>query len=473
MVLGLIRMRPFASPATAWTTGLLLITVALGFAGAHGMDFVYDDHRVITGDPRAQSWAAWWDDVATGIRPLLKLSFLINWRSGLGAPGYLATNLMLHAGNTLLLWRIGLHLLPRIAPGDAAITAPAAFLAALLFAVHPAQAEAVTYFSGRSMPLMSIFLLSAFIIWLKRPGQPASDAIALGAFALALLARETAVVFPALTALVLCLAPRQPTGAWRLPVATALVVAIAGLAILAGHPGYRAFFAGAFAHGDALGNLPDAARGLHYLMLRFTGLRAGSIDPVLAGDAPLWLPLLLVPALAWLLVDPRRRRRHVWLVFGLAWFTIHVAPMYSLIPRAEPANDRHLYLAAWGPVFALAIGLCRLGIERGWRRNLAVASAMTLFLASSLGLDSRNRVLGDEQAIWQEVTRQAPGHARGWHNLGVSLHRRGQLRPARDAYCHALALGENPHSRRALSVLARQGMPACDPAPAASPAHGH
>ncbi len=458
-----------AWPGEAWLTCLLLAVTVLGYAGGFGMGFVYDDHRVITGDLRAQAWPAWWADTPTGIRPLLKLSFLLNWRSGLGAPGYFAFNLLLHLANTVLLWRIGLRLLPRLAPQHAGLAAPAAWLAALLFALHPAHVEAVTYFSGRSISLMSFFLLSALLLWLRRPGHAASDTAALAAFVLALAARETALVLPVLMALVLWLSPAPTPRAWRVPIAATVIVGLAGIAVVTGHPGYQAFFAGAFGHGDPLGNLPDAARGLHYLVLRWSGLQPGSMDPVLPPDAPLWLPLTIVAALGGLLTDPGRRRRLGWLAFGMAWFLLLLAPMYSLVPRAEPANDRHLYLASWGLLLPLALMLCLLGAKQGWRRRLAIPAAIVLLVSSAMGLNARNQVLVDEEAIWREVVHQAPGHARGWHNLGVALHRQGQLVAAQGMYCRALGLKENPHSHRALRALAGQGLSDCDSSGEAAP----
>ncbi|HEX5693292.1 MAG TPA: tetratricopeptide repeat protein [Arenimonas sp.] len=433
---------------------------------------LHDDHRVITGDPRVRDWATWWADVPGGIRPLLKLSFLLNWRSGSGTPGFFAVNLALHLGNALLLWRIGIHLLTRLVPGQASLAARVAWLAALLFALHPVQAEAVTYLSGRSSPLMASFLLGSFLLWLRRPGRPWPELAAGMAFLLALASRETAIVLPAVMALVLWLVPGSPHGAWRLPLVLLAVVAMAAVAVLAGHPGYRAFFAGAFAHGEPLTHLPEAARGLHYLLLRWLGLQPGSIDPVLPEGAPLWLPLATLGALAWLASTRERRRRSAWAVFGLGWAFLHLAPMYSLVPRAEPANDRHLYLAAWGLALPVAWMLCRLAASTGWRRRTAVALASCLLVVQWTGLQSRNRVLGDETAVWTEVVNRAPAHARGWHNLGLALHRQGRLQEACVFYRRALSLQENGFSRRALAALAQEGLPDCPGPTSPTPARG-
>src|SRR5690606_12608556 len=70
-----------------------------------------------------------------------------------------------------------------------------ALLAAAIFALHPAQTEAVTYISGRSVSLMSVFYLGALVAagsdrrWLHFSVAP------LG-FAAALLVNETAWTLP-------------------------------------------------------------------------------------------------------------------------------------------------------------------------------------------------------------------------------------------------------------------------------------
>ena len=54
----------------------------------------------------------------------------------------------------------------RLAP-RLVVDAPAAFFTALVFALHPAQTEAVTYVSGRSTALMAAFSLLAALAHLR------------------------------------------------------------------------------------------------------------------------------------------------------------------------------------------------------------------------------------------------------------------------------------------------------------------
>src|SRR5687768_3642757 len=49
--------------------------------------FQFDDWNVIVNDPRLQSLAAWWQSMP-GIRPLLKLSYTLNFAVGSDPAGF-------------------------------------------------------------------------------------------------------------------------------------------------------------------------------------------------------------------------------------------------------------------------------------------------------------------------------------------------------------------------------------------------
>jgi 4-amino-4-deoxy-L-arabinose transferase-like glycosyltransferase len=77
---------------------------------------------------------------------------------------------------------------------------------ALLFGLHPVHIQAVAWISGVTEPLLAIFFLSAFLCYLKSREQRGEQnqrpvlwfAASLSFFVLAILEKETAVVFPAL-----------------------------------------------------------------------------------------------------------------------------------------------------------------------------------------------------------------------------------------------------------------------------------
>ncbi len=182
------------SRAAAWIAAAAVLAYLPSLAGA----FQFDDFNVIVHDSTVHAWDAFFRHAGSGLRPLLKASYTLNWTLGPGPFGFHLVNIALHALNSALLLLIGRFLFPA--------HPRAALLAALLFALHPVQTEAVTYISGRSSSMMASLYLGALLAYLHR-----RNALSLVLFGLALAVRETAVTLPA--ALVLCeLAQGTP---WR------------------------------------------------------------------------------------------------------------------------------------------------------------------------------------------------------------------------------------------------------------------
>ena len=89
--------------------------------------------------------------------PLFYSSFWIEWRLWeMKAIGYHATNLILHIAESLLIWII----LRKLA-------VPGAFLAALIFAVHPVNVESVAWISQRKNLMAMLFFLLSILCYVR------------------------------------------------------------------------------------------------------------------------------------------------------------------------------------------------------------------------------------------------------------------------------------------------------------------
>ena len=66
--------------------------------------FQFDDYNVIVDNPTVHSAAAFVANLPAGIRPVLKLTYLLNWTAGAGPFGFHLVNISLHAANTLLVF---------------------------------------------------------------------------------------------------------------------------------------------------------------------------------------------------------------------------------------------------------------------------------------------------------------------------------------------------------------------------------
>ena len=161
-----------ARGAVAWPVVAVAVVLILAAAGAYWNTFnvplLMDDERAIAENPSIRH-LDWIGDVlspppagATAARPLLNLSFAVNYAAGgLSVRGYHAVNLLVHicAGLALLgiVRRTLLSTGLRHRYGAAAL--PLAACAALLWTLHPLQTEAVTYISQRAESLMGLFYL--------------------------------------------------------------------------------------------------------------------------------------------------------------------------------------------------------------------------------------------------------------------------------------------------------------------------
>ena len=202
--------------------GLVAMSVGmLAFVNTLPNGFVFDDHPAIEHNPSVQRASGWssvlhtdfWGTPAGSARshgsyrPLTVLTLWLNCRldAAGGARGFHAVNVLLHGLATLLLWCHARATLRRRS---------SAFAAALLFAVHPLNSEAVAYCVGRADLLSAVLGLGALRLHARAAGCRSAVgwcSVRLGALVLLLLAlgcKETALVLlPACAAWDLLIAP--------------------------------------------------------------------------------------------------------------------------------------------------------------------------------------------------------------------------------------------------------------------------
>jgi len=405
---------------------LVVVAALAAYANALSAAFQFDDFNVIVDNPAVHGLGAWLASMP-GIRPLLKLSYTLNWIAG-GVAGFHAVNVLLHAGNALIVYLIGRELLRPARPEPATPLLPV--LVALVFALHPAQTEAVTYVSGRSVSLMAACYLGAVLAWLR--AKPWLSALL---FALALAVKETAWTLPFA---LLLLAPIAGTS-WRDALRRsrahwAVLAAFAAAVLLV--PGYRRLLLGSLGTRSLGENLLAQIDGVWYLLTSPLLRLQVNIDPDLSVPAALncalavkALILLGLIALGFALL-----RRAPWTGVALLWLFLHLAPTNSVFPRTDLANDRALYLALLGPAALLAGVIARLPARP------AAAAVALLCAALAVLTVARNRDYRDEIALWTATVAASPNKARPWNNLGYAYAQAGDVDAARHAYRRALAI---------------------------------
>jgi tetratricopeptide (TPR) repeat protein len=449
--------------AERWGGPALLIGgVLLGYANSFSGSFQFDDFNVIVDNPSVHSIPAWLAGARRGIRPLLKLTYALNWTSGMGAFGFHLFNVALHASNVLLVYFLSRRLFSRgggTSGEDAAPPAP--LLAALLFAVHPVQTEAVTYISGRSMSLMAFFYLGSLLSYVR--GVETNGRVRLylaspALFLLALMSKEAAVTLPAALLLWEIASPggrpawreiaRRQAAHWTLLACAVSVILL--------HPVYRHILESGLASVAPGRTAATQAHGVAYLLSRLAMVHRLNIDPDLR-IPPGWTPSLAAEAftlLSLVALGVAACRKAPSLGFGILWFFLQLSPTNSLIPRLDVANERHLYLAAWGIFLAVGAGVEKLraaGFSGGKRIPAAAILVLILLAGSTI---ARNRAYRSEVALWESTVRLSPGKPRAHNNLGYAYQLAGMPDKAAGAYREALRLdGEFRIARRNLAIL--------------------
>lgn len=417
----------------------LVLLVALAYAGAPAGVFQFDDYNVIVDLNVVHSLSAWWEDAGQGIRPLLKLTYLINWLTGWGASGFICVNVLIHGAVVLLVYHLAKAMLA--AQGQRDKLPFTAWAAAALFAVHPANTEAVTYISGRSTSLMALLYLAGIAFHAMVHDAPHGpirrwqQSLPPLCFALALGVKETAVTFPvALLLWDMACGTRFKVAlknAW--PSCLLLALAIAFFML---NDAYRAAIGRSLEFNTLQGNAATQLVALTYLLQQWAMPLWLNIDPDLAVQHGFSQPLpglgLLLTCIALMLITWRKRP---WIGFAVAWALLHWLPLYLFVPRLDVANDRQLYLAI-GPLgLALAMEL-----QIALSRPLAYCALGALLLAGGLLTVQRNQQFHSEIALWEQTAQVSPEKSRVHNNLGYAYKEAGRAVEARREYLRALQL---------------------------------
>jgi len=432
---------------------LLMAAVLVAYANALQGVFQFDDYAVIVDNTAVHSWSGWWWSMP-GIRPLLKASYTLSWTLGGGTLAFHAFNIACHAASACLVfvlvrrWSDASPVMPPAGAPHATRDWPLPLAVALIFALHPAQTEVVTYLSGRSSGLMALLYLAALWSWERvRNAGAGSQWPSLVLFAAALATKETAWTLP--FALILVEFTRNG-GRWRAAWAAArahfALLAMATAAILA-LPQYRRMLAASVAVRDPLENLVAQVSGVTYLIagpLVSLELNVDPEVPVLHGLA-WWGACTALAALLW--AGIAGVRRGLLGGFGLLWFFLQLLPTNSLLARYDLANDRQLDLALVGA----ALTLCVWARARMTREGFVVA-AIALAAVLGVGTAWRNHDYRSEVALWEATLATAPHNARAWNNLGLAYRNAGDRARAQVAFERALALDPG-HYKAAVNLI--------------------
>jgi len=310
-----------------------------------------------------------------------------------------------------------------------------ALVAALVFALQPTNGEVVGYVSGRSTGLMAPLVLGALLLHdrNRRVGG-------LACFALACLAKEVALVFPALV-----LVWDASTGApWRVVARRAApyvitAVVMAGVLLLAAT--YRARLAYSLELRSMTDSLVANGRAIPRMLALWVRPDQLSVDHELSPTGHAAAGIAGVVGLGAIVVAAiALRRRFPAVVLAFVWPIVALLPTSSIIAKLDLVTEKPLYLAWVGPAIVLGGALAAGAGRRAVGAALVIAmTALAIW---------RARVWSDPIRLWEEATVRAPAKARCWNNLGAAYQAVGRDADAARAFDRALRLDPTDDTTR-------------------------
>ncbi len=366
---------------------------------------------------------------------------------GLEPAGFHATNLALHALQTLFVFALA-RTLYRAAAGSAGRLEAAALLAAALFALHPQRVESVAWIAERRDLLASPLYVAATLLWLRHAREGARGALFLsyGVFALALGARASGLSWP-LAFLLLDAWPlrRAARLGWRPLLLEKLpFFVLSALAAIPALLALRSFGATEMGAGlDPAQRAAQVAYGVVHYPLR--ALVPFGLSPLYLLDLELdpLAPRYVGSALAALALSAAalalRRRAPA---FSVAWFAylFLIAPFSGLTANGiHLVADRYSYTAGL-PLALLggAVLLAPVTRARGLGARGALLLAVVLLLAVATRAQTRH--WRDSRALWQRVVAIEPESYVGWTKLGLASLAAGERELALEQLTRAIEI---------------------------------
>jgi Tfp pilus assembly protein PilF len=452
---------------------LVILVSAAAYAATLGYDLVWDDTLLIQQSWRLHHWkdlpslltSHFWaevEEVSHYYRPLITLTFFLDMQLwGLDPFGFHLTNVLAHVAVTLAVLAVA----RRTLGGELA-----AAICALVFALHPLHTESVSFVSGRTDVIATLFFLLALLAY-DRARDRALHVLSgwsLGAYLLALLAKEVAITLPAILMLWDLLVRRDLRDRRAIGRAAARYAAYGAVAGL--YLGLRMFALGGLADSGAVAWGLLLSKGLTTLKI-VASYAWITIVPYPASPYHAIVPEAGPPGLTWWLAaagllpafgaSALAVRRAPAVGFGVLWFWITLTPSVAvnLLPLASVIMaERFLYLPTVG--FSLVLGwtASRLLGPVAWGRAPQVRPVPSIGLAAVLLAYAvltlwRNEDWRDEYRLYSRMVETSPGAAVPHINLAFAQLPRGEIAAANGHLREAVRLAPaNPKAHAGLGL---------------------
>jgi tetratricopeptide (TPR) repeat protein len=464
----------FVQPNSFYPKLILVVVIGLVYGNTFLNSFHFDDVPSILEKP----WIRGLDKIPQFLntdsffqRPLVILSFNINYAvSEFEVWSYHLFNILFHALSTLLVFQLAQRILSFLAEFSSQKgLARLPFFSAMVFALHPLNTQSVTYISSRSSIMVTVFYLSALILFFdgfkkwKQTGQKGWGYFISSAFCFLLggLSKEIIVTLPAMFFLFhFYFISRETPKAWFATYAKWILLLVIPLLAFVG---YKQFIAGgllstssAYLSSGTWFLTQTAVVPFEYFrkMLFPFNMNIDIDFPVLSD----WLQPVNWTGIAalgififfWIgistRVSPKCEVGRRFAGFGMAWILLTLLPTSSFIPLLDVAVEHTTYLPMIGFVFFIAGGLNCLQV---WYSEVFRASKLInccvvlILLFFSLGVMVRNADWKDEVTLWSDAKKKSPNLVRPYNNIGEAYDQLGKYDEAIAEFEGALKINPN------------------------------
>ena len=439
---------------------LVLFTILVYIPAIHG-GYIWDDDMYVTQNQNLESvdgLARIWTNPQSSPQyyPLVFSSFWLEHQLwGLDPAGYHTVNVLLHACGAVLLYFV-----------LRGLSVEGAFLAALVFAVHPVYVESVAWVSERKNVLSGLFYLCSFLLLARffRLGGDTDDkpggrhwyyVLGIVAFGCALLSKTVTATLPAAFILVLWWKRGRVTLRELLYLAPLFVIG-GSLGLLTAWLEKTQVGAQEINWGlSFLDRFLIAGRALWFYLwkLVWPAKLAFNYQRWRVDDHVWWqyaypLSMLGLTALLWGL----RRTIGRAPLCALLFFAVSLFPVLGFLDvypfRYSFVADHFQYLASVG-IIALVVGGGARLVKIHYPSRLKTYATIAILVAGILSVKSWHQeyAYADGMTLWTETLKTNPESALAHDNLGSALSKQGKLQEAMAHFQEALRI--NPNSERA------------------------
>lgn len=398
---------------------LLVGLVLLVYFNSLGNGFVWDDNQIIIKNPLMSEVRNIPDllsseDTFAGersgyYRPLTYLTFFADryiW--GLDPFGFHLMNLLLHIGVAM-----SFYFLISMISGENSL----AFMSALIFSLHPVNAETVNFLSGgRNTLLAAFFMVAAFIFYVRT-----RYTLSALSFGLSIFSKEFGILMPVLIYFydTHVMNSRKPLRQY-LPFAVIVMLYLTVRYLVLGGSGIN----------FDIRHLPNRAMMTPEIIIGYL--------KVLIMPLSLKLPYVIRPpryfdlrvasytsGFLLFLAALFAVRNKGLLFFSLLWVGLFFIPVANIVPIGYiPMAERYAYFSTMGFSLLLSLMLTKAS------RHIRMAVLLIYCAVFAAVVIQRNPVWKENTSLYRQMIADSPDSSLGYFNLGMMYSEKGDVQQA-------------------------------------------